>query len=477
MAVVVLVSALVLPVAAQDMRASLFTEIDALLAKAKELQADVLAPKNFGEFKKLYDRAEANLQKGQQIDKIEKDVAKATEYLNTAIEATTLAEVTFGKEIDARGDALVADAPNYAADLWTAGEKKFAEAATALENGDVNAAKKRGTDAESIFREAELSAIKTNYFDETRALLAQADKDKVGKHAPKTLQRSKDLLAEAEQGLEENRYDTDGPRILARHAKYEVKHANNMAELLTRLDKKDMTTEDLVLKVEAAITKVAGALDVFPKFDEGYGLTTEAVLEELGQRSLKQRRLEADVADFERMTVDLAAQIVALEAELGGVSEERAAVVARMEAEARVREQFNQVETMFTRQEAQVYRQENNLLIRMVGLNFDVGKSTIKPEYFGLLTKAQEAINTFPGCSVIVEGHTDALGSDEINEKISKERAEAVRQYLLANMDLPESRIEAVGFGETKPIASNETDAGRTKNRRIDLVIKPNLGS
>ena len=114
---------------------------------------------------------------------------------------------------------------------------------------------------------------------------------------------------------------------------------------------------------------------------------------------------------------------------------------------------------------------------RKAGLNFDLGKSTIKPEYFGLLTKVQTAIKTFPGCEVTVEGHTDALGSDEINVKISQDRADAVRQYLLANMEVSDSQIEAVGYGETKPIASNETDESRKKNRRIDLVIKPNLGS
>jgi len=476
-AVVLLATALATPLAAQDMRASLFTGIDELLAQAKEMQADVLAPKSFGEFQKLYDRASANLEKGQQIEKIQTDLATATEYLKTAMEATDLANVTFVSVMDAREDALTADSANYAANLWADAEKKFADAAGALEGGDVNAAKKRAGEAEPLYREAELAAIKTNYFEETRQLLAQADKDKIGKYAPITLQRSKDLLAEAEKGLEENRYDTDGPRTLAREAKYEVKHANNMAELLAKLDKKEMTAEDLILRVEEAITKVAGELDVMPKFDEGYGLTTDAVLEELDQQSSRQSKLESEVADYEQTTGDLRAQISVLESELGGVSKEREAIEARMEAEAEVRAQFAQVETMFTRQEAQVYRQGNDLLLRMVGLNFDVGKSTIKPEYFELLTKVQNAIKTFPGCHVTVEGHTDALGSDEINAKVSQERADAVKQYLLANMDMPASQVESVGYGETKPIASNETDAGRTKNRRIDLVIRPDLGS
>ena len=108
-----------------------------------------------------------------------------------------------------------------------------------------------------------------------------------------------------------------------------------------RLDKKELTLEDLILQIEAAITEVAGELDVMPKFDEGYGLTTEAVLEELDQLKRRERKLESRVGDYEQMTGDLRSQITALESELGGVSEERAAIQARMDAEAEVRAQFD----------------------------------------------------------------------------------------------------------------------------------------
>ena len=76
---------------------------------------------------------------------------------------------------------------------------------------------------------------------------------------------------------------------------------------------------------------------------------------------------------------------------------------------------------------------------------------------------------------IIIEGHTDAFGSDELNMRLSKERAEAVMQYLIANMNLGVSRIQAVGHGENRPIASNKTPGGRAKNRRIDVVIQPHL--
>jgi outer membrane protein OmpA-like peptidoglycan-associated protein len=92
------------------------------------------------------------------------------------------------------------------------------------------------------------------------------------------------------------------------------------------------------------------------------------------------------------------------------------------------------------------------------------------------LSKVQNAINIFPGSEITVEGHTDSFGGDEVNLRLSQERAEAVRQYLLANMrNLSADQVKAVGYGESKPIANNETAEGRAKNRRIDIVITPKL--
>jgi OmpA-OmpF porin, OOP family len=92
-----------------------------------------------------------------------------------------------------------------------------------------------------------------------------------------------------------------------------------------------------------------------------------------------------------------------------------------------------------------------------------------------LLRKMQAAIDVFPGSHVEVQGHTDAFGADEANMRLSEQRAQAVQQYLLANMQLRSVTVDAVGYGETVPLANNETPEGRLRNRRIDLLITPNL--
>ena len=115
------------------------------------------------------------------------------------------------------------------------------------------------------------------------------------------------------------------------------------------------------------------------------------------------------------------------------------------------------------------------MILRLVGLNFDSGQSNIKPENVDLLNKVEKAIDVFPQSELIIEGHTDSYGGDESNQALSQARAESVQQYMINAMRIPSYRMIATGFGETNPVANNETEAGRARNRRIDVVIKPNL--
>ncbi len=116
-------------------------------------------------------------------------------------------------------------------------------------------------------------------------------------------------------------------------------------------------------------------------------------------------------------------------------------------------------------------RTGNSVVLRLVGLSFDSGGATIKPDQAALLDKVEHAIEIFNDSVITVEGHTDSFGGDESNLELSQRRADAVRAYLLANMKLAPYRISAMGYGETRPISSNETAEGRARNRRIDLVM------
>lgn len=455
--------------ARQDVKSQLFKEANESMQAAQRVHADILAPKNYGEAAKLYREAENNYNKGKNLEDIRKRLRASTVYFNKAMEATKLAEVTFVSSFKARSDAKNAEAPKYAGDLWDRAEQKFTEAASNLEGGDVNDAKKKAGEAETLYREAELAAIKTNYFQETWNLLAQSDKMKVKENAPKTLARAKSLIQQAEKELNENRYDTDVARSLAQQAKYEAKHAIYLHNLLSQMKKEKQTSEDLVLNWEIPLQQIASTIDMVAEFDNGYEKPTSQIITYI-------QTFQDSAAKLSQVVADQKQQIANYEEQLGGLTEEQSELKKQMEAQAKVREQFQTVEKMFSREEARVFREGSDVIVRLVGLNFASGRATIEPQNFGLLTKVQNAINTFPGCKVTVEGHTDSHGSDATNLRLSEERSEAVRQYLLANMrNMDPAMIESVGYGESKPIANNETAEGRTRNRRIDIVIHPQV--
>ncbi|MCL2876629.1 MAG: OmpA family protein [Betaproteobacteria bacterium] len=102
-------------------------------------------------------------------------------------------------------------------------------------------------------------------------------------------------------------------------------------------------------------------------------------------------------------------------------------------------------------------------------INFDVDKATIRPDSQGTINEIVKLLETYPDLKIRVEGHTDDTGGAEHNATLSENRASSVFGALLAR-GIPQNRLEAKGFGMTRPIADNGTEEGRAKNRRVELV-------
>ncbi len=110
------------------------------------------------------------------------------------------------------------------------------------------------------------------------------------------------------------------------------------------------------------------------------------------------------------------------------------------------------------------------LIVNMSDVLFDTAKYTLRPGAREKLARVAGIIEGHPGLKIQVEGHTDSVGSDEYNMKLSENRAEAVRTYLVEQGIMP-SNVTAQGFGKTLPVADNSTAAGRQLNRRVELVV------
>ncbi|MEN9925339.1 MAG: hypothetical protein RL268_1465 [Pseudomonadota bacterium] len=106
------------------------------------------------------------------------------------------------------------------------------------------------------------------------------------------------------------------------------------------------------------------------------------------------------------------------------------------------------------------------------GVTFDVGSSTLKPEFRATLDKVAQSLIQYPNSLVDVYGHTDSTGSDAFNQTLSESRARTVMNYLISR-GVPAARLRSQGFGETMPVASNDTADGRARNRRVEIKIVP----
>jgi len=174
------------------------------------------------------------------------------------------------------------------------------------------------------------------------------------------------------------------------------------------------------------------------------------------------------------------------EAEAAAVKAEAAAVKAKGEADAlKAKEETARAEAELSRRaaaelRAQLLDQFNRILetrdtprglvVNMGDVLFDFGKYDLRSEAREKLAKLSGIILAHPGLTLAVEGHTDSVGGDEANQKLSEQRAGAVRSYLIGQ-GLPEARLSSKGFGKTSPIADNDSAAGRQKNRRVEIVV------
>lgn len=123
--------------------------------------------------------------------------------------------------------------------------------------------------------------------------------------------------------------------------------------------------------------------------------------------------------------------------------------------------------------DVEVVRQGDDLILSMPsGITFATDSSTIEPQFRPTLDKVADVLDRYNQTYVDVYGHTDSTGSDAYNQSLSERRADAVAEYL-SMQGVESARLEAVGYGETQPVADNATVEGRAQNRRVEIKIVP----
>lgn len=136
-----------------------------------------------------------------------------------------------------------------------------------------------------------------------------------------------------------------------------------------------------------------------------------------------------------------------------------------------VNEQFSDVRDRFNEEEAQIFRQGQDMIIRLTGLSFAFDSAKIPNKAKPLLDTIGNRIKRMGNKLVQISGHTDSIGDADYNQRLSEKRANSVKQYLVDEVGLNSNNISAIGFGYNQPITDNESMAARRENRRIDITI------
>ena len=512
---ILLLSALIIVICSttiisQNSTESLHKDANNLATTSLALGGNIFDKSNFTKADGLLTDANDLIKENKKPEKAIEYLILANDLLKKTIEAAKSMNVNFPSLMKSRELVLSHGISENASKLWKEAEDNFVSAFEDFKDKDAEGVTKYSNLAEKNYKDTELLAIKDQYLLNVKGALIKAEDDKLEKYAPKTYSKIKQLIADAENILNANRYDTLNAKKISNSALYEINHGVYMQGVFTKMSKEDKSLEDFQLMWEEPVAKVANDLKVSPLFDNDPQNLSVKMLENINHernnlaesqkeaQNLKaeivqlkktidetksaltdsknmSKKLSQDLDSTKKANESLTKALDEHKSKLALTEQENVKFKSDSETIAKNQKLIENVSTMFLPSEAEVIKNGDLLTIRLLHINFPQNKTTLETQYFSLLNKVQKAIQTFPQGTVVIEGHTDGVGDYQKNIELSQGRANAVYQYLLSTMGADAARITVVGLGGSKPIANNSNEESRSKNRRIEVVINPHL--
>ncbi len=484
------------------------SDFEVEIEKARQDQLNVLSPGWFAKAEASFEKAKSAAEKGSATGKIQENMLAAQENLKNAKETAKLARTMLPQVIEIRHKAQVAGAPKLNEEYLQV-EAQFQKLTEAIEKNNIKYTQKNAQKVEKAYQDLELLAIKNETIGKVREIVAQGQEDKAEKYAPQAFELAQRHLAETDDFITNNRYATDEMQNRAKEALFYANRARFLTDQSKKLetmapqetalwiedlmskittwlsgnDARDMDMQGQVGNIQQSITALK---DDYKQVSDQLASTQkelaetktyyDAQIDSLTQMlALSKSRTDQEQKAKEKLLADLKAKESTLMKDKERILAEQRATAQTLEDERRFNQKFIETQNFFRVDEAEVYKKGNQLIVRLKGMQFPVGTALIMPENYQLLSKVQRAIKLFDDPSVVIEGHSDSTGSDEINKALSQQRADAVKDYFIANNTLAKSKIVAVGYGSDRPVASNASAEGRAANRRIDVVVTPDL--
>jgi len=422
------------------------TKLDSAVKSSKSKGADLYAPEGY---KKANDSLKDAMDAARDNDKKDADKA-ATAGLKTIdkVNSDTQKSLDLLSEVnDSRERAISAGVLTLQADELAEMDKKLIATSTLIEEGKIEDAKQQRAELIQGYTQLELSALKVGTTELAKSAIANAKKNEAEKYAPKTLAEAEKSLGLAVSTLESDRTQTEKANVHASNAKLLADKSASITETIKDFDRRDYSREDAVLWYHRQLSTIHKPI--------GGQLPFDTANDDMVQT------FKTDVAQLKATEIEYKERLASTEKE--------SSVMLAKERERKAN--FDKVQSMFTAEEANVFRKQQDVLISAHGFDFPSGKSEIQTDNFSLMNKLKRAIDIFPNSRIEITGHTDSTGSDKANLSLSQARAENVGKFLVEAGEISSDRIKTAGYGESRPVAANTTTEGRAENRRVEINI------
>jgi len=445
------------------------------LDQAKANHVDLLAPSSYNAAYEQYLEAHLAATSDQKAA-AEKTTGQGQKTLQKAIKRSQTSKKLFTEVLEARNRAHISGgSQRYPKDMEKL-DSGLTETAALVERGSVEKAKQRRLELQRGYSELELRALKDGTVSIANSAIENAKRANAPKLAPKTLASAEEELNLAQSVLEVDRTNRKKADTQAAQAAVLANRSAHIAKAVERYKARDFTEEDIVLAHQNDIAHLGKALGKTIQFDKPNDVTVKTLgteIKSLADANIQHKQriaaLEAQMAQANQSHQEELARTKAKytgELSVLGKSKEQ---LTRLQKEQSAR--FERVQSLFNNKEANIFRQKNNVLLSVHGFKFPSGSAEIRPENFALLNKVTKAISEFKNSKVVVSGHTDSTGTSTVNKVLSDVRAQNVAKFFTEVGGIEIRRLQATGFGQEKPIASNETYEGRALNRRVEILI------
>jgi outer membrane protein OmpA-like peptidoglycan-associated protein len=354
---------------------------------------------------------------------------------------------------------------------WRDAEGLLIGAARKLEVGRTEAAQRQAAEAQAAFEALRFAAVRGDVLAEVHGNMQRLDRADARHWVPRSYVRALDAVEAAEKLLKERgQADADVQKAAARAAA-EVRHAQYLLDRIQAACESGdpARLESTVLEWEASLQRTLTTLDMPVDLSQGLEPGLEA-LEVRATTVVRERDAERAYSGGRQAAADSLRGLVAALADTVRVRDLELVELRRLRT---AHTRITTLQSTFARDEGVVLQDGPDVVLRMHGLSFAPGETTLGPQAEPLLDKIVTAVAAFPGARIVVEGHTDSQGASAANMSLSEKRAETVRGVLLERAGLVPAQVTAVGRGSTRPVAAEDSEGGRALNRRIEIVIAP----